>query len=246
MASCQPIRSRPMKNRNRNGHTLSIKDWGQPVNTAMDSLTAALKSNIIPNQEYLLQGSVLDAAVEVLLHRLRGLCDNVDSGPETFHDHEMCFSIRGTSPQPLLLRVRRALDYQDMPWQLRYIGQSELGDKSRPTIVRSSIDVGCNATVVEFLTELGCRMDFEYILRGYMFRKGRMKITVSKIFKMGQGKPPESVEPMSQSYLVELSVLAPNGQDAIGEDMKNFAEQLRPLVQLDKIDYKRLPVTGPP
>lgn len=31
----------------------------------------------------------------------------------------------GTSPQPLLLRVRRALDYQDMPWQLRYIGQPE-------------------------------------------------------------------------------------------------------------------------
>lgn len=28
-------------------------------------------------------------------------------------------------------------------------------------------------------------MDFEYILRGYMFRKGRMKITVSKIFKVG-------------------------------------------------------------
>jgi len=66
----------------------------QPVTTAIDSLTAALKSNIIPNQEYLLQGSVLDSAVEVLLHRLRGLCDNVDSGPETFHDHEMCFSIR--------------------------------------------------------------------------------------------------------------------------------------------------------
>lgn len=66
----------------------------QPVTTATDSLTAALKSNIIPNQEYLLQGSVLDTAVEVLLHRLRGLCDNVDSGPETFHDHEMCFSIR--------------------------------------------------------------------------------------------------------------------------------------------------------
>ncbi|XP_069676914.1 mediator of RNA polymerase II transcription subunit 18 isoform X2 [Periplaneta americana] len=212
----------------------------QPVSTAMDSLTAALKSNIIPNQEYLLQGSVLDSAVEVLLHRLRGLCDNVDSGPETFNDHEMCFSIRGNSLQPLLLRVRRALDYQDMPWQLRYIGQPELGDKSRPTIVRSSIDIGTSSTVVEFLTELGCRMDFEYIARGYMFRKGRMKITVSKIFKMGQGKPPESVEPMSQSYLVELSVLAPSGQDAIAEDMRNFAEQLRPLVQLEKVDYKRL------
>jgi hypothetical protein len=66
----------------------------QPIGSAMDSLSAALKSNIIPNQEYLLQGSILDAAVEVLLHRLRGLCDNVDTGPETFHDHEMCFSIR--------------------------------------------------------------------------------------------------------------------------------------------------------
>lgn len=64
------------------------------ISTAMDSLSAALKSNIIPNQEYLLQGSVLDSAVEVLLHRLRGLSDNVDSEPEKFHDHEMCFSIR--------------------------------------------------------------------------------------------------------------------------------------------------------
>lgn len=118
-------------------------------------------------------------------------------------------------PAPLLLRVRRALDCTDVPWQLRYIGQPELGkfkaemdkymkinftfdmvfyailhfpgpqgDKTRPTIVRSSIDIGTNSAVVEFLTELGCRMDFEYIVRGYMFRKGRMKITVSKIFKV--------------------------------------------------------------
>lgn len=211
-----------------------------PISTAMDSLSAALRSNIIPNQEYLLQGSVLDSAVEVLLHRLRGLCDNVDTGPETFNDHEMCFSIRG-SEQPLLLRVRRALDYQDMPWQLRYIGQPELGDKSRPTIVRSSLDIATSNTVVEFLTELGCRLDFEYIARGYMFRKGRMKVTVSKIFKMGQqGKIPEGMEAISQSYLVELSVLAPSGQDAIAEDMRIFAEQLKPLVQLEKIDYKRL------
>ncbi|KAF7998011.1 hypothetical protein HCN44_009409 [Aphidius gifuensis] len=212
-----------------------------PISTALDNLNSAIKSNIIPNQEYLLQGSILDSAVEVLLHRLRGLCDNVDSGTETFHDHEMCFSIRKGPPpeQPLSLRVRRALDYPEMPWQLRYIGQHELGDKSRPTIVRSSIDIATSNTVVEFLNELGCRLDYEYIIRGYMFRKGRMKITVSKIFKMAQGKVPESVEPMSQSYLVELSVLAPTGQDAIAEDMRIFAEQLRPLVQLEKIDYKR-------
>ncbi|XP_049814852.1 mediator of RNA polymerase II transcription subunit 18 isoform X1 [Schistocerca nitens] len=216
-----------------------VEKMAQPISTAMESLTAAMNSSIVPSQEYLLQGSVLDSAVEVLLHRLRGLCDNVDSGPEQFHDHEMCFSIRGTSAQPLLLRVRRALDYPDMPFQLRYIGQPEI-DKSRPTIVRNSIDIGTSSSVVEFLTELGCRMDFEYIVRGYMFRKGRMKITVSKIFKVGQGKTLESVEPMSQSYLVELSVLAPAGQEAIAEDMRSFAEQLRPLVQLEKLDYKRL------
>nr|CAD7194892.1 unnamed protein product [Timema douglasi]CAD7428010.1 unnamed protein product [Timema monikensis] len=141
--------------------------------------------SIVPNQEYLLQGSVMDSAVEVLLHRLRGLCDNVDSGPETFHDHEMCFSIRVSSltpVQPVLLRVRRAVDYPEMPWQLRYIGQPE----------------------------------------------------------MLHNKPTDPVETISQSYLVELSVLAPCGQDAIAEDMRSFSEQLRPLVQLEKVDFNRL------
>lgn len=216
-----------------------------PINTAMDNLAAAQKSNIIPNQEYLLQGSVVDKSVEVLLHRLRGLCDNVDSGPETFSDHEMCFSIRRVTPQeqPLCLRVRRSMEaaYSDMPWQLRYIGTPEV-DKSRPTIVRSSIDIATSNTVVEFLTELGCKLDYEYITRGYIFRKGRMKIIVSKIIKVNQlNKVPEAVpDYITPSYLVELSVLAPSGQDAVAEDMRIFAEQLRPLVQLEKIDYKRL------
>lgn len=142
----------------------------------------------------------------------------------------------------LLLRVRKANDF-DVPYQLRYIGQQEVGDRTRPTLVRNSLDIACTSTVVEYLQELGCRIDFEYTNRGYMFRKGRMKITVSKIFKMGgiPTKPGETyTEPISQSYLVELSVLAPTGQDGIGKDMMQFAEQLKPLVQLEKIDYKRL------
>jgi mediator of RNA polymerase II transcription subunit 18 len=189
---------------------------------------------------------------------LKGLCDNVDSGPETFADYEICFSLRSPNQQvgfikipqssiiiqnlnslyilsqnPLMLRVRKAQDV-DSPYQLRYIGQPELGDRNRPTLVRSSIDIACTASIVEFLTEFGCRVDFEYITKGYMFRKGRMKITVAKIFK-GTGQ-----DAISQSYLVELSVLAPSGQDAIADDMRFFAEQLKPLVQLEKIDYKRL------
>lgn len=66
-----------------------------------------------------------------------------------------------------------------------------------------------------------------------------MKITVSKIYKaMNQ-------EPVSQSYLVELSVLAPSGSDVVAEDMKVFADKLKPLVLLEKIDYKRLAQIGP-
>lgn len=36
---------------------------------AVDLLHQALQSNIIPNQEFLLQGSILDSAAEHLLHR---------------------------------------------------------------------------------------------------------------------------------------------------------------------------------
>jgi mediator of RNA polymerase II transcription subunit 18 len=87
----------------------------------MDSLTAAMKTNIIPDQEYLLQGSILETHVEVLNHRLRGLCDNVDCGQEKFNEKEMVFSIRGTSTVPLTLRVRHSLDPASrIPWQLRH------------------------------------------------------------------------------------------------------------------------------
>ena len=80
----------------------------------MDSLTAAMQNNIVPDQEYLLQvpldrgkkkydilnyvpdqGSILDSKVEVLNHRLKGLCDNVDTDRETYDEKEMVFSIRG-------------------------------------------------------------------------------------------------------------------------------------------------------
>jgi mediator of RNA polymerase II transcription subunit 18 len=213
-----------------------------PVIQGIDTLTNAMSSNIIPDQEYLLQGSILDAHVDVLKHRLRGLCDNVDSGQETFHERELVYSIQGTTSQPLNLRVRRSVDpvalAADVPWQLRYIGQPELGN--RPTIVRSCYDIACSDNAVEFLTELGCRLEFEYVAKGFLFRKGRMKVTVSKIFKPPPlGAPSESNDPLTNSHLVELSVLAPSGGVAVADDMKNFAEQLRPLVILDKIDPRR-------
>ena len=85
---------------------------GGPNLQGMDSLTAAMQNNIVPDQEYLLQvpfikedlfnsnfvsdqGSILDSKVDVLNHRLKGLCDNVDTDRETYDEKEMVFSIRG-------------------------------------------------------------------------------------------------------------------------------------------------------
>ena len=72
---------------------LSSKMSG-PVVQGIDTLTSAMTSNIIPDREYLLQGSILDSHVEVLTHRLRGLCNNVGAGrDEQFSEREMVFSI---------------------------------------------------------------------------------------------------------------------------------------------------------
>ena len=49
------------------------------------------KTSLMPLQEYLLQGSILDTHLDALLHRLNGLCDNVQT--ERFTDHEMVFQI---------------------------------------------------------------------------------------------------------------------------------------------------------
>lgn len=67
----------------------------------------------------------------------------------------------------MTVRVRKAQD-TDAPYQLRYIGQPELGDRNRPTLVRSSLDIACTPHVVDFLTEMGFRVDFEYITKGML------------------------------------------------------------------------------
>lgn len=66
--------------------------------------------------------------------------------------------------QPLLLRVRRALS-RDAPFQMRYLGQPEV-DQRRPTLVRSCMDCACTNGILEFLTEMGFRLEFEYIAKG--------------------------------------------------------------------------------
>ncbi|XP_061919943.1 mediator of RNA polymerase II transcription subunit 18 [Entelurus aequoreus] len=184
--------------------------------------------------EYLLQGSVLDQALESLLHRLRGLCDNIE--PEAFTDHELVYLLKGQQGNPFILRARRSLAHPTAPWHLRYLGQPEVGDKSRHALVRNCVDVAASHSLPEFLNEMGFRMDHEFVANGHMFRKGAMKVVVSKLSRILVPGNTDNTERLSLSYLVELSVLAPAGQDTVSEDMRSFAEQLKPLVHLEKID----------
>jgi len=212
-------------------------------------LAPSLKS-IAPQQEYLLQGSILDAHRDTLLHRLRGLCDNAENSPEHFNDYESVYMLRNSSAsaavgqqsQFVLFRVRHALDRPEAPAHIRYLGNAEMGDRTRQTLVRACLDVAVSSNVREFLMEMGFRLDHDYVAQGFFFRKGRMKVTVYKIFTLLQpGKTDSSnLEPLGASHLVELSVVAPLGQEQIGEDMKNFADQLKPLVSLDKVDHRRI------
>lgn len=188
--------------------------------------------------EYLLQGSVLDQSLESLLHRLRGLCDNIE--PESFSDHELVYLLKGQQGNPFILRARRSLAHPTLPWHLRYLGQPEVGDKSRHALVRNCVDVAASHSLPDFLNEMGFRMDHEFVAKGHIFRKGALKVVVSKLSRVLVPGNTDNIEPLSLSYLVELSVLAPAGQDTVSEDMRSFAEQLKPLVHLEKIDPKRL------
>lgn len=188
--------------------------------------------------EYLLQGSVLDQSLESLLNRLRGLCDNMN--PESFADHELVYLLKGQQGNPFILRARRSLLHPTSPWHLRYLGQPEVGDKSRHALVRNCVDVAASHSLPDFLNEMGFRMDHEFVAKGQVFRKGPMKVVVSKLSRVLVPGNTENTELLSLSYLVELSMLAPAGQDTVSEDMRSFAEQLKPLVHLEKIDPKRL------
>ncbi|KAM4581411.1 mediator of RNA polymerase II transcription subunit 18 [Odontesthes bonariensis] len=184
--------------------------------------------------EYLLQGSVLDQGLESLLHRLRGLCDSLE--PETFTDHELVYFLKGQQGSPFILRARRSLSHPNAPWHVRYLGQPEVGDKSRHALVRNCVDVSASHSLPEFLNEMGFRMDHEFVTSGHLFRKGAMKIVVGTVSRILVPGNTENTERISLSSLVELSILAPAGQDNVSEDMRSFAEQLRPLIHLEKVD----------
>uniref|UniRef100_A0A4W5PM82 Mediator of RNA polymerase II transcription subunit 18 n=1 Tax=Hucho hucho TaxID=62062 RepID=A0A4W5PM82_9TELE len=167
--------------------------------------------------EYLLQGDPSS-----LLHRLLGLCDDVE--PEPFADHELVFHPQGPAGQPVPAA---------RPPLPRPPNSPEVGDKSCHALVRNCVDVAASHSLPDFLNEMGFRMDHEFVAKGHIFRRGMLKVVVSKLSRILVPGNTENTEPLSLSYLVELSVLAPAGQDTMSEDMRSFAEQLVPLEKID-------------
>ncbi|XP_067931977.1 mediator of RNA polymerase II transcription subunit 18-like [Watersipora subatra] len=198
----------------------------------------AITAQVIPFQEWLMQGSVMNQQRETLKHRLEGLCDNTENGDETFVDHEMVYSLRN-GDNSVTLHVRTALDHPDMPWHLRYVGSDM--NKVDNIIVRSYIEAAVSKNISKFLTDMGFSLDYEYVAKGFLFRRGKMKVTVSTIFKMTLPGSTDlhNLEQVSGSHLVELSVMT-SKTEQIEQDMKNFAEQLKPLVSLEKLDHRLL------
>ncbi|ETE69316.1 Mediator of RNA polymerase II transcription subunit 18, partial [Ophiophagus hannah] len=201
------------------------RDWGELHRMEAPPVTMMpVTGGTINMMEHLLQGSVLDQSLESLLHRLRGLCDNME--PETFVDHEMVFLLKGQQASPFVLRTRRSMDKPGAPWHLRYLGQPEMGDKNRHALVRNCVDIATSDNLTDFLVEMGFRMDHEFVAKGHVFRKGIMKIVVYKIFRILLPGNTDNIEPLSLSYLVELSIVAPAGQDMVSDDMRSSRQFL--------------------
>lgn len=196
-----------------------------------------------PGTEYLLQGSVLDDSVDILLHRLKGMCDNSEEGLTRFEEHEIVYTMRG-GPMPqsniVSVRVRKQLNSPEKPYTLSYLGNPEIGDRNSLTTVRTCVEANCGQNVCTFLQELGFIVDFDYIKQGWLFRKNRIKATVSKVCRFTHSTNKDQLAPVSKSHLVEVSTISNSSNEQAATDVHHFSEMLKPLVSLEKIDSKRL------
>jgi mediator of RNA polymerase II transcription subunit 18 len=195
--------------------------------------------NRASSQEYLLQGSILDDSVDMILHRLRGMSDESPESQIKFKEHELVYSMRESTSSIVSVRVRRSLLAPDQPATLSYLGNPELGDKSRPTAVRTCVEVSCTPNVCAFLQELGFRIEFEYVTHGWRFTKNRLRATVAKIHTIVNPPNLDQLVPMSKSHLVEVSLVSGSGDERVANEVHLFATQLQPLVSLEKKDPRR-------
>ncbi|CAJ0565032.1 unnamed protein product, partial [Mesorhabditis spiculigera] len=198
--------------------------------------------------ELILYGSLKEAYKEQFYARLSGLCDK---GYREFHEHELSFSLKVGGPMSMgsdvTVRLRRefhsdAFHPTANKWHMRYIGTPE-PIAHCPVIVRKVIDsVVSSNNMMEFVKSLGLRMDYEYITKGRVYTNGGFKVIVNDLRKTETpGKYEQGLKPIStaESLLIEVATSLPESADYDKEAkmLRAFADQLRPLVKMEKIDY---------
>ncbi|CEF66829.1 Mediator of RNA polymerase II transcription subunit 18 [Strongyloides ratti] len=212
----------------------------------LEDFKAQVNRGNFQKKEIVLYGSIFQDALVPLKQRLQGLCD---PGEVKFREHEITFYLSSDfidTKTPFVFRFRRKFpNYEGNLMHLKYIGTPELNDKC-PCIVRNRIDtVTQSSDQMEFIRGLGLRTDYEFIVEGYAYTKGEIVITVyklSKIEKMGYYDD-KNVKPFSNSYLVEISLQIPYLQDysAPAKAVRDFADQLYPIVEMRKVNYWSTP-----
>ncbi|KAE9413317.1 hypothetical protein Angca_007054, partial [Angiostrongylus cantonensis] len=179
-----------------------------------------------------------------LERRLTGLCD---PGSTEFHEHDLSFSLRtGTDPDVTIRQLRRRFNvdsFTSHQWQFRYIGGPE-PDQKCPVIVRKVIDsIAYSHLMMDFVKTLGLRMDYEYIAKGTVWTNGIMKVVISQIQRTEKAGhyDQSNLKRFADSYLVEISACLPDSAEysATAKQLRDFADQLLPLVEMEKVDYWR-------
>ncbi|KRY00102.1 Mediator of RNA polymerase II transcription subunit 18 [Trichinella pseudospiralis] len=193
--------------------------------------------------EFTLYGSVLDSAYTVLIERLRGLSDPKF---EKFHEHELVFansmkclqlvirltscSLENVKAGVINWHVRRSLDQPNAPYHVKYMGDNEADVNEKcPVNVRKVINCLCTSNdMMAFLGDIGFRMQYEFVAKGILFKKGPIKVTVSKIYRVIEAGNSSAVEKFTDSHLVEMSALSSFPEDPIANTIREFADQLKP------------------
>ncbi|XP_046848744.1 mediator of RNA polymerase II transcription subunit 18-like [Xenia sp. Carnegie-2017] len=196
--------------------------------------------------EYFLQGSVEDSSLGSLRHRLKGLCEPCTASHNKFADHEIVYVLKPyQGATAVTLRARCSLDAPGMPWQLRYVGEADqFSEKSKNVMTRTCVEVMTSDNLTTFLEELGFGFESEYIAKGYYFKKGDIRVTISKIHRVSTRGDTEHPEAISSSYLVEASVISSVQQNSVGDELKAFTDNLKPVVLLEKVDHRKIYSSG--
>lgn len=203
----------------------------------MDAFQSALQGKVVLMNEYFLVGSVLDNAKDGFLEILRGLCDNPENRPIEFIETEYIYSAVNSNGANVSLRARCVRNSPGSDIQnchLRYLGHTDLKiDKEKKAMVRTYIDCLTSSNLNEYLQALGFNLDAELIMKGYLFHKGILKVVVSKAFSQ---VAQDQVHPITQSNFVEISCVVSVGQDIVADEVKKFADLLKPYVRMDKMN----------